>query len=82
MKICPKCGFENELATPACLKCGVIFAKVEQARSNDRNALQKESAINQKIEKVMTGNLPVNEGLYLLEKEALRDRDSLRGQIF
>jgi uncharacterized membrane protein YvbJ len=36
MKICPKCGFENELVTPDCLKCGVIFAKVEQARSNER----------------------------------------------
>jgi hypothetical protein len=30
MKICPKCGFENELVTPVCLKCGVIFAKVDQ----------------------------------------------------
>jgi hypothetical protein len=76
MKICPKCGFENELATPDCLKCGVIFAKVEQARSNERDALQKEAAINHRIERVLTGNIPLDEGLHLLEKEALRDRES------
>lgn len=26
--VCPKCGFENQQNTNACLRCGVIFAKV------------------------------------------------------
>jgi hypothetical protein len=75
MKTCPKCGFENELTNQDCLKCGVIFAKVDQARANERDALSRESAINRKIERVL-GNAYLDEGLYFQEKETIRDRES------
>ncbi|MEZ4599589.1 MAG: hypothetical protein R2940_07355 [Syntrophotaleaceae bacterium] len=55
--------------------CGVIFAKVEQARADERNALSRESAINRKIEKVLR-NDPVDERFFFQEKEVIRDRES------
>jgi hypothetical protein len=75
MKTCPKCGFKNEPTTPECLKCGMIFAKVEQARASERDALSRELAINRKIERVL-GNAHLDEGLYFQEKEIIRDRES------
>jgi hypothetical protein len=76
MKTCPKCGFENEPASPDCLKCGVIFAKVERARSNEQEPFQNEAIINRKIEKVMGQDIPEDEMLHFREKESIRDRES------
>lgn len=76
MRTCPKCGFINESNTPDCMNCGVIFAKVEQARANERAALFKEAALNREIEWAMAGNLPVDEELSFIEGEIIQDGKS------
>jgi hypothetical protein len=76
METCPKCGFSNAMPATDCLKCGVNFAKVGQARATERAALQNEAAINHKIERVLTRNFPLDEDLYHRENEALHDRES------
>lgn len=75
MKICPKCGFGNELDTPECPKCGVIYAKAEQAKSDKQAAHNQEKTINKKIEKEMSDYVP-DESYFLWEQEARLDRNA------
>lgn len=76
MRVCPKCGFKNEQDTPECPKCGVIYAKVAQARDNEQAARQQEATINQKIEKEMGSSYVPDENFYLWEHEARQDSDA------
>ncbi|OHB32049.1 MAG: hypothetical protein A2X84_12345 [Desulfuromonadaceae bacterium GWC2_58_13] len=77
MKICGKCGFENDAnETVDCPKCGAIYAKVEKAKLNASTVRQQEETISQKIEKEMGSSYVPDENLYLWEQEARQDRDA------
>jgi uncharacterized Tic20 family protein len=38
MRICPKCGYENQKDSQSCAKCGVIFAKLDRLRGEHARA--------------------------------------------